>query len=71
MHGYSVLSGNSPGSHRDASAAGNARRSGARAHSDVSTPLSTKAETIWRSPVPTVSILELLIEKWFQFDDRF
>jgi hypothetical protein len=55
--GYSVLSGNSPGIHRDASAAGNVRRSGARALSDISTPLSIKAETMrraWRSPVPTI-----------------
>ena len=56
-YGYSGLSGNSPGIHRPASVAGNARRSGARGLSDVSTPLSTSEETTrraWRSPVPTI-----------------
>ena len=57
---YSILSGKSPGSHRAASAAGNARRSGARALSDWSTPLSTSAEMMrraWRSPVPTMAAI--------------
>jgi hypothetical protein len=40
-----VFSGNSPGIHREASAAGNARRKGARVLSEVSTPRLNKAET--------------------------
>jgi hypothetical protein len=43
------LSGNSPGSQREASAAGNASRRGARGFSDTRTPLSTRAETMRRA----------------------
>src|ERR1035437_3303078 len=53
---HTYLSGNNPGIHRDASAAGKTRRSGARGPSEASTPRSTRAETIrraWRSPAPT------------------
>ena len=45
----SVLSGNNPGIQRDASAAGKARRSGARVLSDVSTPCSRSPETTRRA----------------------
>ena len=40
---YGAFSGNNPGIHREASAAGNVRRSGARGLSETSTPLSTRA----------------------------
>ncbi len=53
---YGAFSGNNPGIHREASAAGNVRRRGARGLSETSTPLSTRAETMRRAcrlPVPT------------------
>ena len=55
---YPVRSGNNPGIQREQSVAGNARRSGARVLSDLSTPWSINAETTrraWRSPVPTMA----------------
>lgn len=50
-------SGNKPGIHRPASAAGKAMRNGARVLSDVSTPASRSdaiTRRAWRSPVPTI-----------------
>ena len=53
---YGSLSGNNPGSHREASLAGKARRSGARELSEarMSRPMSAAlTRRAWRSPVPS------------------
>ena len=48
--GYDAITpGNKPGIHREASAAGNARRKGARGLSETSTPRSSRAEAIRRA----------------------